>query len=52
VERDGRDNKERKIKRKKKLTNGLHLSFTYPTFNVFEPNKKWVGPIFTQPNRK
>jgi hypothetical protein len=43
--------KERKRKGKK-LKNGSCLSSTYPTFNVSEPERKRVGPISTQPNKK
>jgi hypothetical protein len=47
IRREKKDKKENK-----KLTSGSYLSFTYPTFNVSKPNRKRVGPISTQPNRK
>jgi len=36
---------------REKLINGSHLSVDDPTFDVYGPNKKWVGLILLQPNR-
>jgi len=46
------DERDMRRKKKKKLTDRPYLLVAHPTFDVSEPNRKRVGPVLSQQNRK